>query len=268
MFNSRSLAVAAFVAYVAAQATDDAGLGEQDFSISESCRNTISELASSPDARCLSASPLLPLFTSENPLNVEVAPLLKEWLPEMCSAPSCTNDNIAAIIDTATTGCEELAVSEEDKEGVQAMIELYYPIARRILCLKDGNDHCAVKIVEALQTEPLTIENIHRIMAVTEFGKDLLCSDCGKAIFNVLIEDYPGLSENTAVSGYVTNMCGANFTDGQDPLAQGSKSNSSDSNNDQADGSTDDESGVSRGLYFGAAASFVAIVASVVATLL
>ncbi|KAF8072177.1 hypothetical protein FPV67DRAFT_1372386, partial [Lyophyllum atratum] len=191
--------------------------------LSPACTQALTTIATSPDANaCLTPSPLLAI--ASDPSKSIVDPI-NNWLTSLCAAPSCSNATLAAIVTNATTGCAmelgALGFQAGDASAVTAVIQGYYPTARKVVCLKDGNTNCVTQTLTNLQTliGPLSIENIIKVassdfFANTTIPANLTCTNCIKAAYNTINTDVPGFLGNGMG---VQQQCGASFTDGATP---------------------------------------------------
>ncbi|EAU91420.1 hypothetical protein CC1G_01909 [Coprinopsis cinerea okayama7 len=249
MFKRSLVVVSALAAYVSAQ-TDQP---------SDQCTAALSQIALNPEAAsCLNTVPLISVLTgnSSSPL----LPTLKTWITGMCNAAPCSNETLAAVVQNVTTGCaEDFAAYNltEDGGGVLTTIQQYYPTVRKVLCLQESGDNCVVKTVEAVEAKvgELTLDNIIATgLNSSLIASDIICTDCVKAAYNIVVQDIPQLGSG-GLTGGAESLCGANFTDGDTP------ENISESSNEES--STDGDSGDAQNVYLGLAASSVAAISTV-----
>ncbi|KAG5640788.1 hypothetical protein DXG03_007193, partial [Asterophora parasitica] len=220
-------------------------------SLSQPCTQALTIIATSADANaCLTPSPLIPILTNSNTSIVEP---INNWLTSLCAAPACSNNTLAAIVANVTTGCSaELTLAgfqSGDTSAVTALIQKYYPTARNVVCLKDGNTNCVTQMLTNVQNiaGPLTVQNI--LALISENGMDVpsnvTCTNCIKAAYNIVNAEVPGfLGSNSDVQ----EQCGASFTDGATP------SGITQSASDQAAGSTKNSGAFTFGAFTGATA--------------
>lgn len=216
---TRLLAATAVAAGLAVASAQTSGLSSQ-------CQNALTTVASSSEASCLAPGNLVPIFTNDG--NSSVIEPINNWLNSVCSVAPCDNQTISAIVTNVTAGCgTELSLFGYDSSqnaAIIAEIQSIYPTARKVVCLKDGNTNCVTQTLTNIQdvVGPLSPNNIVQIAADASSQASLLnqsnisCTNCIKAAYNVINEDFPGLINDEAKS-QVQQECGASFTDGQNP---------------------------------------------------
>ncbi|KAF9565527.1 hypothetical protein CPC08DRAFT_747823 [Agrocybe pediades] len=217
----RSLTLAAFVAYASAQ------------SLSSGCVSAIAGIAGNSDAACLNIGALVPLFTAD--ANTSIVAPINNWVTGICSSAPCSNDTIAAVVKSVTDGCSTDLSAFGFNSGltgsITTLIQQYYPTARKVACLKDGNDNCITKSLTDLQSVlgPLTLSSLMTINT-ENLPVNMTCTDCTKAAYNVIKTDVPSLVSDAAPS--LQSQCGASFTDGNTPsdITQSASDLSSSSN--------------------------------------
>jgi len=206
----RSLTLAALVAYASAQ------------SISDSCTTALAGIAANPDAAaCLSPGSLVSLFTLDQ--NSTVIPPINNWLTSVCAAPACSNATIDAVVKNVTSGCSSdlspLGFNSDSAASITSLIQQYYPTARKVLCLKDGDTNCITKTLTNIQNMIGTLSLSSLTSGAIGFKDDLpanlTCTNCVKAAYNVIKTDVPAVVSDADSS--LQEQCGASFTDGQTP---------------------------------------------------
>ncbi|GLB40671.1 hypothetical protein LshimejAT787_0805420 [Lyophyllum shimeji] len=201
-------------------------LAAAQLNLSQACTNTLVSIASNPDvSACLNPSALLTIATDTSKSIVDP---INNWLTGLCAAPACSNNTLAAIVANATNGCQAelagLGFQASDAGAVTGIVQQYYPTARKVVCLKDGNTNCVTQTLTNLQTfiNPLSIQNIISTFTSSNspFGNgslptNLTCTNCIKAEYNTIDADVPG-----ALGLWKTGaqqQCGAAFVDGTTP---------------------------------------------------
>jgi len=218
----RYLTLAAFVTYAAAQ-----------LPFSAQCNTALTSVATNPDAAaCLSTGPLLTFVNSAiGGSNTSLVTGLNTYLTSMCGAPACSNDTLAAVVQNVTTGCatdlSSLGVTSSIAPMITGVIQQFYPTARKVLCLKDGNDNCVVQTLTNLQTVTGDLTSVGNVLGllnidVTDLPTNITCTNCVKAAYNTISADVPSI--NPDVSSFLSNKCGATFVDGQNPSGVGAAS--------------------------------------------
>ncbi|ESK90233.1 hypothetical protein Moror_7687 [Moniliophthora roreri MCA 2997] len=207
---------------------------------SEACTNAVVNIFTNPEVEsCLAPAELVPLVTNGN-ASMPIIPPINNWVTSMCSATPCSNETLATIVQNFTTGCRtELEQripgysADTDPESVTFAVQAYYGSVRKVLCLQNGNTNCLTETLNIFETMEddgtLTIADIPALLFRFSAGygdqnpqgipTNVTCSTCSKAAYNTLEEDFPGIwgSENEGYKGMFTEVCGAEFVDGQDP---------------------------------------------------
>ncbi|KAF8897059.1 hypothetical protein CPB84DRAFT_1781457 [Gymnopilus junonius] len=226
----RSVTLAALLAYASAQ------------SISSACTNALTGIATNPDAAaCLSPGSLVPIIAGG--ANASIVSPINNWLTSLCSAPACSNDTIAAVVQNITSGCSNelsgLGLTSSMVPSITGIIEQYYPTARQVVCLKDGNTNCVTQTLTNIQNVvgPLTLNNIVQIASnatTTTLPSNVTCTNCVKAAYNIINSAIPSLTSDSAPA--VQSECGASFTDGTTPsgIAESASTSSTTANQAKA----------------------------------
>lgn len=196
-------------------------------SISSGCEKSVSDVIASPDAACLNPSGLLPIFLGG--ANTSLVAPINNWLTGFCSAAPCSNQTLAAIVTNVTTGCSNelkaLGLGSGTAAEITTTVQQFYPTVRKVLCLKDDstNQNCITETLTNIEktTGPLSFDKIaseltNPLALASAVPKDVICSNCVKAAYNVINQDLKGLIPSAANST-VSSTCGASFVDGQNP---------------------------------------------------
>ncbi|PPQ65669.1 hypothetical protein CVT26_000301 [Gymnopilus dilepis] len=207
----RSVALAALVAYASAQ------------SLSTQCTNALTGIATNPDAAaCLAPGSLVQIIAGG--ANTSIVGPINTWLTNVCSAPACSNDTISAVVQNVTTGCSNelsgLGLSSDMIPSITSLIQQYYPTARQVICLKQGDTNCITQTLTNIQNivGPLSLSNLMQITSnptITSLPSNITCTDCVKAAYNVINSAVPSLTSDAAPA--IQSECGASFTDGTTP---------------------------------------------------
>jgi len=213
--------------------------------LSQNCQQALTQVAANPDAsNCLDPSALLQLAIGGT--NASIIAPVKAWLGGICSAGPCSNNTIAAVVTNLTSGCSaELSAAglTTDSSGVAAItteIQAAYPTVRQVLCLSDNSNsgtNCIVELLTDIQNAAGATLSISEIISLVmnptpqDVPTNVTCSDCSKAMYNVVNQNFPALLNDSTASVQAT--CGANFTDGQTPssIVQTASSTGSSNNN-------------------------------------
>jgi len=197
--------------------------------ISQGCESTLAAIATSPDNSCLNAAGLVASIGSANANSSLVGPL-GTWAQGMCSQQACTNQTLANLVNNITSGCSSdlasLGFTSDVTPSVVASVQEFFPSFREIVCLKNSTSGnlCFADALNTVQNKvgtlsennlPKVIGNLMSGTGVNDLlNSGLICSDCGKAVVNVLSKDQIFTSDDTSS---LQSMCGSNFTDGQTP---------------------------------------------------
>ncbi|KAF5370472.1 hypothetical protein D9615_009759 [Tricholomella constricta] len=227
---ARVLTISALLSVAAAQ-----------LNLSQACTKALTTIATNPEANaCLTPSPLIPILGDSNASIVEP---INNWLTSLCAAPSCSNDTLAAIVTNATTGCltelSSLGFQSSDTAGITTIIQQYYPTARKVVCLKDGDTNCVTQTLTNIQNifGPLSIKSIFSFNPGDKtIPANLSCTNCIKAAYNTIKADIPGFSR---FNNDLENQCGASFNDGATPagISQSASDKTADKPGDNKDSS-------------------------------
>ncbi|KAH6913915.1 hypothetical protein BKA70DRAFT_1420688 [Coprinopsis sp. MPI-PUGE-AT-0042] len=224
---------------------------------SEECINSITSLGGHPElSSCLNFPGIVSIFTAGN--STSLIPPINSWLTGLCGAPACSDATLTAVVANLSTSCaDEMGNLGFDIVFQSAVaVRKGYPIARKVLCLKDGSDNCITKTLQAYESKmgTLTGELFGKLLFTgsSEIPRDLLCTDCTKAMQNVVSEGIPEVANNATYLESVEQVCGADFTDGEIPS---NIVNSASSESAQDDGAA---ASVGSGLYIGVVGSFFA----------
>ncbi|KAG6817178.1 hypothetical protein H0H87_011880 [Tephrocybe sp. NHM501043] len=191
------------------------------FTLSAVASIATAQIATNADVNaCLVPSPLITVLANSNASIVEP---VNNWLNGLCAAPVCSNDTISAIVVNATAGCSaELAtfgISSNDNSALTALVQQYYPTARKALCLKDGNTNCITQTLTNVQDIRGTLSISNIVSFASNEGSDttlpvnVTCTDCVKAIYTTLRSDIPRFQHSDSEK----DTCGATFVDGTIP---------------------------------------------------
>lgn len=259
----RAITVALLASFASAQLT---GLSTQ-------CTNALASIVADSGANsCLSPTSLLPIATS----NSSVVGPLNTWATNICSVAPCSNQTLSNVVNIITSGCQR-EISGGDTsvdpaslaQAITPTIQQFYPTVRKIICLKDGNTICLTELLTSIEqsTGPLNIQSIIGFVMgsgspLQNIPRNVTCSDCVKAAYNILNQDVPSLVSDAAPA--LQTECGSSFTDGNTPStitqsAINAADSSGGSSNDN--GTTDNSNGASGFLPSGLAVSALAIAA-------
>ncbi|PPQ63477.1 hypothetical protein CVT24_005134 [Panaeolus cyanescens] len=206
----RTLTVTALIAYASAQ------------SLSQQCTATLAAIAGNPDAAsCLSPGSLVSIVAGGSSNSIVAS--IDGWLSNICGAPACSNDTLAAVVKNATEGCSTelsgLGFNSNLTPTITGLVQQYYPTVRKVVCLKDGDSNCITKTLGDVEATfgTLNLQNIIKIVTnpPDDLPANITCTNCVKAAYNVIAQDVPGLVSDTSAG--LQQQCGADFTDGQTP---------------------------------------------------
>jgi len=192
---------------------------------SSSCQTTLTGILASPDAACLNPSGLVPIFIGGT--NTSIVGPINNWLAGVCSVGPCSNQTLAAIVTNVTSGCsaelKALGLGSGSASELTTVVQQFYPTVRKVLCLKDdsANQNCITQTLTNIEktTGPLTLSKIFTGLAnpfsIAPGGipKEVICSNCVKAAYNIVAHDLGPAVNSSAASA----ECGPSFVDGQNP---------------------------------------------------
>ncbi|KAJ8077322.1 hypothetical protein AAF712_004197 [Marasmius tenuissimus] len=193
--------------------------------LSSNCQNSLTTIVQNNDASaCLAPSALVGIAAANSSQSL-VDPI-NTWVNSVCGSPSCSNSTLEFIVNTVTDGCStELSVLGYDssqKAQITEIVKQVYPTARKVVCLQSGNEKCITKELKAVESSigTLSVDNIVKLVSTLSFNnqtipKDVYCSDCTKAAYNAINEDFPGTFDDSKSD--IQQQCGASFVDGQNP---------------------------------------------------
>jgi len=199
-------------------------------SISAQCQSRLADIVASPDAQCINAAGLAPIFVGSS--NTSVVGPIDTWLNGMCPKDACSNQTLAAFVTNITQGCSSdfssLGLNNDSIPSVTSTVQTYYPTVRQILCLKDNSTGqlCSVDQLYGIQnsTGTVTAGNIFNFLTQVFTGglpilgveRSLSCNNCTKEAYNIAISNVPQIITSSANSS-ISNQCGASFIDGNTP---------------------------------------------------
>ncbi|KAJ7594410.1 hypothetical protein C8J56DRAFT_436732 [Mycena floridula] len=193
-------------------------------SLSSTCTSALASVAGNADASaCIAPSALISLVVNGEDTSI-VTPV-NTWLTDMCSAPSCSNDTLSAIVANVTTGCgTELAAlgySTSQSSDILATIQAAYPTVRNVLCLSDSGTNCITQTLQNIQTAVGGTLSVNKIVSLAanstsvNIPSNVTCTNCVKQAYNVVQASFPSLIGGETST--LQTQCGASFTDGQQP---------------------------------------------------
>ncbi|KDN38077.1 hypothetical protein RSAG8_09762, partial [Rhizoctonia solani AG-8 WAC10335] len=156
-----------------------------------------------------------------------VAPI-NSWLTSTCSQPACTNATVEGALGDITDGCQcdlnIAGVTNGILQAISSHVEEWYTAGRQVACLKEGNDLCVTKTLQAIEKwvgQPLSKNTIRTVIPKlistgTEVPTNLTCTDCTKAAFS-LIRPHLSESQRGTWDSYINGQCGSGYTDGATP---------------------------------------------------
>ncbi|KAF8893984.1 hypothetical protein BD779DRAFT_1467564 [Infundibulicybe gibba] len=191
--------------------------------LSSGCTNTLTSIATNPDAAsCLNLSALVPIFLGNSSSSI-IDPV-NNWVNGVCSSAPCSNATLSSVATNITTGCalelSALGVSSANASSLGPAIQQFYPTVRKIVCLKDSNTNCITQTLTNVQSIVGTLSVTNIVGVVAKFGQvqlpaNVTCTDCMKAAYNIIKTDVPDLVSDAASA--VQSQCGASFVDGNTP---------------------------------------------------
>ncbi|OJT09268.1 hypothetical protein TRAPUB_14265 [Trametes pubescens] len=207
--------------------------GSSAQSLSTQCQAALATIVGNSDASCLNAQALIGLVVStSSTTNTSIVPTVNSWLTGMCSRPACTNATLATVVSTVTSGCStelgELGLSDVDSSSLTALVQSAYPTVRQVACLGDTSSNNTLCVTETLNnlepyTGTLTVSNIEAVASqivagtVPNVPSNVTCTDCTKAAFNLVEQNFNGLL--SGFSSDVSTTCGSSFIDGTQPAS-------------------------------------------------
>ncbi|KAI3613043.1 hypothetical protein WG66_001570 [Moniliophthora roreri] len=193
---------------------------------SEACTNAVVNIFTNPEVEsCLAPAELVPLVTNGN-ASMPIIPPINNWVT------SHAQTKLSQLsFKTLPLGVEPN--SNNEFLGI-AQTPILNPLRLLFrLTMGRGNTNCLTETLNIFETMEddgtLTIADIPALLFRFSAGygdqnpqgipTNVTCSTCSKAAYNTLEEDFPGIwgSENEGYKGMFTEVCGAEFVDGQDP---------------------------------------------------
>ncbi|KAF5346725.1 hypothetical protein D9756_010384 [Leucocoprinus leucothites] len=196
----------------------------------DSCLNALSGLinGNGQATQCFDPSDLIDAVI-HNTTSVVVP--LNQWAISTCDAPPCSNQTLATIVDTVLRGCLSKFIPLAQAESPNSLdlpglisqstswLQQYYPTIRKAVCLLDTSFvMCLTQMIESIQTVEGTItlddllSTLETGFDVSSFPVNVTCTDCNKAIYNVLKQGIPSLSPDITTG--LAKTCGASFING------------------------------------------------------
>lgn len=246
------------VLFLAATASAQTDIQTLSAGMSPECQVGAGSLITSDFSTCANLMSLLNVLGAK----VSLLPTLSSWVDGLCSLAPCSP---SAVADASTS--IQQTCGADVKKGVPAAVDLSglvssFPSIRTSLCLQyqSNQTRCASNILSAAEKaagRPLTLQEIigfaaqgfgSLLPAVSSHAKDVLCNDCGQALYTVFSANPPtisaaqtaasasGQTASNNVTAVVTNTCGASFISGKmpssvvSPAAQNSTSNGNQGN--------------------------------------
>ena len=240
----RTATIIALAGLVSAQWVPDLHLFESQESqfftrlqLSDSCLSALTGIAANQDANsCLSPTTLLPLVTDNS---TSIVGPITNWTQNICSAAPCSNDTLASVVSSLTSGCQADITGNDTSvdpstlaSTITPYVQRYYPTVRSIVCLQEwarfinmwllpltvnfsNGTNCLASTLNDIQSVsgPLTLNSLIQLVTlgnVPNIPSNVTCSDCTKAAYNILRSDVPSIVSDT--SGELQQQCGANFT--------------------------------------------------------
>ncbi|KAI0769643.1 hypothetical protein BD413DRAFT_476957 [Trametes elegans] len=218
-----------------AAATLVAGLqmaGTSAQSLSTQCQAALASIVANSDAStCLNAQALVGLVVSSSgSSNSSIVPTINTWLTGLCSRPACSNDTLASVVSSVNSGCStelsSFGLNNVGTDQLTSLVQTAYPTVRQVACLGDTSNSNALCVTETLNnlepyTGTLTVSNIESVASQIAAGtvpnvpSNVTCTDCTKAAYNIVQQNFAGLFSGAASD--VSSTCGASFTDGAQP---------------------------------------------------
>jgi len=186
----------------------------QNTGLSGGCRSAVVQVISNPNAAdCLAGSSLLSFIGSSGSI---VSPI-DNWISNMCKSKACDNSTLAGAVKNITNGCATDFKITSDVDTLTSTVQEVYPSVRKILCLKEGNNSCITQFLSNIQDIVGTISlsnvlNLVGSVSASDFPPNITCTNCNKAIYNVVNQSIPSVS--TILTPPLKSECGASFIDG------------------------------------------------------
>ncbi|KAL0956470.1 hypothetical protein HGRIS_002616 [Hohenbuehelia grisea] len=205
-----------------ASVTIGAGLASaQQLTLSSNCQTALSNVLTNADtAACLNPSALVSVALNGG--NASIVDPINNWLTGFCNAAPCSNDTLSTATRNLLSGCAaDLGPFSEgiNADEVVAQVQQIFPTFRKVACLKEGNSLCVTKVLTDAQNllGTLSINNAMAVFAkartLTEIPTNITCTNCVKAAYNIVKQDFP----DAIPSQDVSSVCGASFIDGNTP---------------------------------------------------
>ncbi|KAJ7573781.1 hypothetical protein C8J56DRAFT_981552 [Mycena floridula] len=205
IFTSMSLILRATAAPIG-------GRANMGMSLSQSCTDTLIQVATTPAAACLNLKGLISVGNSIGKSPVLPIALVDKWVSGLCAAPQCSPENLATINQALAAGCKtETGTFNLNMTELQTS----YPSARNALCLKDTkaipSQVCLTQVLQDLESAYGKIkipDDVFGIMMqLWASPSKVICSDCMKAM---MIKGGQTSQSNATIFA----QCPTSFTDG------------------------------------------------------
>ncbi|KAG8791939.1 hypothetical protein FRC12_007776 [Ceratobasidium sp. 428] len=220
--------------------------------LSPSCQNALNDAVNGPAGTCLNVRGFVDIYT-ETQGSESLIPPVDSWLSSICSQPACTNATIDTVVSTFTAGCRtDLAQENVTNDQVQTIvgyIKMYHAVAREVVCLKDSNvsdQFCVTDGLKRLENQigvPLTPNNLRNPIYSsftfdTIMKKDVICTDCMKAAWNI-VKPYTINTDRAEIESELDGICGSEFANSPAPSSiQGTANSGTQAANDSQNGAT------------------------------
>lgn len=198
-------------------------------SLSSTCTSSFTSAATGPAGQCLNVAGLVPLATLS--ANSSIIAPIDSWLSTMCGSDPCTNDTIASVVSSVTSGCSSdisaAGIDSAALSSLPAYIEQYYATGRQVVCLRDtkaNNALCVTTILQQIESAlgaPLSTSSITTrlpaLLATNDtLTKAISCSQCAQAAFAVISPSFPS-DVASSTKQYFTSTCGDSFVSSGEP---------------------------------------------------
>ncbi|CAE6470651.1 hypothetical protein ACGC1H_003958 [Rhizoctonia solani] len=196
--------------------------------LSASCQAAGAAILTGPAGTCLGVAGLVNVAMTNSSQSL-VSPI-NSWLTSTCAQPACTNGTIDSALGNITSGCSTdlstAGITSGTWSDISDYVKEWYSVGRQVACLKEGNDLCVTKTLQAIENwvgQPLSKNTIQTIIPKliatgTEVPSNLTCTDCTHAAYS-LIRPHLSESQRGTWDSYVSGQCGSSggYTDGTTP---------------------------------------------------
>jgi hypothetical protein len=196
----------------------------------------LGQVAANADASsCLDIPALAQVFNT--PADASIVQPFDSWLKGLCGHAICSDATLEAIANIVSPACStELTALGFTPGNFATELKAVYPVFRKIICLKQsvssrfycfstvingdrlelpysGNTLCLTEFLTQVEKKYGTLTLTKALQLLTnppaDLPKELTCSNCNKAAYNILAQASP--TDANAAKPALQQQCGAAF---------------------------------------------------------